>query len=105
MAFLATAKLSPTSRLILNHFEKNPKPQSAIDVSDAVGASYWTARELCQSLVEQGHLKQTMRGKSPHYSSSKSFSKPVDDVKPATVATVNLAQLKPSLVPAPEVEK
>jgi len=38
MAFLATAKLSPTSRLILNHFEKNPKPQSAIDVSNAVAA-------------------------------------------------------------------
>jgi DNA-binding IclR family transcriptional regulator len=103
MAFLATARLSPTSRLILNHFEKNPKPQSAIDVSDAVGASYWTARELCQALVQQGHLKQTMRGKSPHYSPTKSFSKPVDRVKPATVATVHMAQLTPSPVPAPEV--
>ena len=102
MAFLATAKLSPTSRLILNHFEMHPKPQSAIDVSDAVGASYWTARELCQTLVQQGHLKQTMLGKSPHYSSTK----PVDDVKPAAVAKVNAAQLTRSLVPAaPEVEK
>ena len=102
MAFLATAKLSPTSRLILNHFKKNPEPQSAIDVSDAIGASYWTARELCQSLVQQGHLKQTMLGKSPHYSSTK----PVDDVKPAAVAKVNAAQPTPILVPAaPEVEK
>ena len=101
MAFLATAKLSPTTRLILNHFEKNPKPQSAIDVSDAVGASYWTARELCQALVQQGHLQQTMRGKSPHYSRTK----PVDHVKPAPDATVDVAQLTPSLVPTQEVKK
>ncbi len=101
MAFLATAKLSPTSRLILNHFEKNPHPQSAIDVSDAIGASYWTARELCQALVQQGRLKQTMHGKSPHYSSTK----PVDDAKPAAVPSAHVAHLKPSILPAsPEVK-
>jgi DNA-binding IclR family transcriptional regulator len=101
MAFLATSKLSPTARLILNHFEKTPKPQSAIDVSDAIGASYWTARELCQALVQQGRLTMTKSGKSPHYSPTK----PVGQSELVAVGTRAVAQLTHGLVPAPEVKK
>jgi hypothetical protein len=93
MAFLAIAKLSPTARLILSHLEKNPKPQSAIDISDAIGSSYWTIRDLCQALVQQGKLSLTLRGRSPHYS----LIEPTKTIAatPNAVAVVEHSSAKP----------
>ena len=66
MAYLAS-KVSPTTRLILAFLTGQPEPQSSIDISNTVGCSYWTARDICQSLVASGQLTVVMRGKSPHY--------------------------------------
>jgi hypothetical protein len=68
MAFNATSPLSPTARLIIAFLTNKPEPQSAINISEAVGATYWTARDLAQKLVAQGVLRITMVGKSPHCS-------------------------------------
>jgi hypothetical protein len=67
MAYIAS-KVSPTTRLILAFLASKSEPQSTIDISDAVGASYWTARDIYKDLVKSSHLTITMRGKSPHYS-------------------------------------
>jgi hypothetical protein len=67
LSYLAS-KLTPTARLVLGFLAVKEAPQSAIDVSDAIGASYWAARVILKELVESGHLAQSMVGKSPHYS-------------------------------------
>jgi hypothetical protein len=66
MAYLAS-KVSPTTRLILAFLCGQPEPQSSIDISDGIGCSYWTARDICNTLVASGQLTVIMRGKSPHY--------------------------------------
>ena len=67
MAYLAS-KVSPTTRLIRAFLLSKPEPQSSIDISNAVGASYWTVRDICKHLVASGQFTLIMRGKSPHYS-------------------------------------
>jgi len=66
MAYLAS-KVSPTTRLIMAFLTSQPEPKSAIDISNTVGCSYWTARDICNALVASGQLTVVMRGKSPHY--------------------------------------
>ena len=68
MAFIADRTISPTSKLIVNYLTGKSKPESLIQISDAVGASHWTSGVLCKSLVAMGHLTLTLVGKSPHYS-------------------------------------
>ena len=66
MAYLAS-KVSPTTRLIVAFLTTTLQPQSSIDISDAVGCSYWTARDICNTLAASGQLTVVMRGKSPHF--------------------------------------
>jgi hypothetical protein len=67
MAYKAS-ELSPTARLVLVFLSSQQAAQSAIEISDGVGGSYWNTRTLCQKMVQSGHLQQTMIGTSPHYS-------------------------------------
>jgi len=68
MAFIADRSISPTSKLVINQLAGTKTPQSVMDISNAVGASYWTIRILCKSLAAMGLLTLTLIGKSPHYS-------------------------------------
>jgi hypothetical protein len=68
MGFKADRAISPTSKLIIKFLKERTTPQSAITISDEVGASYWTVRLLCKELVDVGLLILTLVGKSPHFS-------------------------------------
>jgi hypothetical protein len=66
MAYIAS-KISPTTRLIVAFLNSKDEPQSAIDISDGVGCSYWTAADIAKALVDAGELTVMMIGKSAHY--------------------------------------
>jgi hypothetical protein len=68
MGFKADRAISPTSKLIINFLKERTTPQSAIAISDEVGATYWTACALCKDLTSMGLLTLTLVGKSPFYS-------------------------------------
>jgi hypothetical protein len=75
MAYKAS-DLSPTARLVLVFLRSKQAAQSAIDISDGTGGSYWTVRTLCKEMVQSGHLQQTMIGTSPHYSIPQESTEP-----------------------------
>jgi hypothetical protein len=67
MGYKSQKDTTPAKKMIVDFLASRPTPQSAIDISDAIGCTYWHSRNVVAGLVDQGRVIRIMVGKSPHY--------------------------------------
>jgi hypothetical protein len=67
MAYYSRHTQTPAADQIIEFLTRKAH-QSAIDISNDTGFTYWHCRNVAAKLVRDGKLIMVLVGKSPHYS-------------------------------------
>lgn len=67
MAYKSKAKVTPLAQLILNYLAAHPGPQPVTGIADDLRYSYFSIRNLCKSMAENGTLVKSIQGRSPFF--------------------------------------